>query len=288
MKSKKISLFITMCAAMSAFSLSGCSAVAEWMNQTFPNNTIFTEGGLVDKITGGNSGGSTNTTGTSGSGTTGVQDDGTYYSTITSAMSGQTLVTALKNIISKNVAQSYNWSRYEQADEDPDNKSNVITIYARSSLKKTAHVSNNKGWNREHAYPQSKMTSPATEDNHIIFASDSVVNGKRGNKKLGVLSSGSYIVDSYGNTTPARTNSDVFDPGDTIARGIVARATMYAFIMYGYSPTENFSSISTMMSWHQAYSVSSFEQKRNDVVYKNQHNRNPFVDHPEYAAKIWG
>ena len=132
------------------------------------------------------------------------------------------------------------------------------------------------------------MTSPATEDNHIIFASDSVVNGKRGNKKLGVLSSGSYIVDSYGNTTPARTNSDVFDPGDTIARGIVARATMYAYIMYGYSPTENFSSISTMMSWHQAYSVSSFEQKRNDVVYKNQHHRTPFVDHPEYAAKIWG
>jgi len=29
--------------------------------------------------------------------------------------------------------------------------------------------------------------------------------------------------------------------------------------------------------------------RRNDVIYDQfQHNRNPFVDHPEWAASIWG
>lgn len=276
MKTKKLSLLITLCAAMSVFSLTGCSAVADWFNETFPNNKIFNNGGIFDNISGG------------GSSTTTKYDE-SYYSTITDSMSGQTLVNALKAIItSGDISTSYSWSRYEQADEDPDNKANVVMIYARTTMKKSAHVNGNTGWNREHTYPKSKMRSPATEDNHIIFASDNVVNGVRSNKKLGVVSSGNFVKDSNGNSTPCRSDNNLFDPGDTIARGIVARTTMYAYIMYGYSVTENFTSVSTMMSWHNAYTVSSFEQKRNNVVQKNQHNRNPFVDHPEYAARIWG
>ena len=287
MKNKKISLFITLCSIMVSFSLAGCSQVADWVNEKFPNNVIFNQngGGITDIITGGGS----NTTG-GGSNNDGQKDDGSYYSTITDSMRGTTLLNALRAIISSNVSQSYAWSRYEQADEDPNNKSNIITIYARTSLKKTAHVSGNKGWNREHTFPQSKMNvAGSDEDNHIIFASDYKVNSTRGNKKLGVLNGGGTAVqDSYGNSTTARTTSGLFDPGDTMARGLVARSTMYACVMYGYTPTENFESISTMLNWNATYKVSSFEERRNNVVYKNQHNRNPFIDHPEYAARIWG
>jgi hypothetical protein len=33
--------------------------------------------------------------------------------------------------------------------------------------------------------------------------------------------------------------------------------------------------------------IDSFEIHRNDVIYSCQHNRNPFIDHPEYVSKIW-
>ena len=215
--------------------------------------------------------------------------EGNYYSSINSNETGSTLLNSLHTLVnSGSVSVSYNWSRYEAADEDPNNSNNIITIYARSSLAKTAHVSNNVGWNREHTFPQSKMSSNQAEsDNHIIFASDYKINGARSNIKMGVVTSGSTLTDSYGNSTTCRKANSLFDPNN-LSRGIVARSTMYAAAMYSYDPTDNFESIATMLNWHLTYQPTSQEINRNDVVYSNQHNRNPFIDHPEYACKIWG
>ena len=216
--------------------------------------------------------------------------EGNYYSSVTDSMSGTTLLNQLHSIINNSgVSVSYDWSRYEDADEDPNNSSNVLLIYARNSVSKSAHVSGSTGWNREHTFPQSKMDggNGAKSDNHIIFASDNKVNGARGNIKMGVVSGGSVVNDYFGHATTCRKTSDLFDPNNE-ARGIVARTTMYAAAMYNYDPTDNFESIATMLRWHLEYPVSSFDLGRNEKVYTNQHNRNPFVDHPEYACKIWG
>ena len=212
-----------------------------------------------------------------------------YYSSINDSMTGTTLLNALRSIIdTSSVSVSYDWSRYEAADQDPSNSSNIITIYARTSLKKTAHVSGGTGWNREHTFPASKLSNAKAEkDNHIIFASDNKVNSARSNIKMGVVTTGSTITDSYGNSTTCKKTGSLFDPNNR-ARGIVARSTMYAAAMYGYDPMDNFESYETLLTWHLTYAVDSFDQKRNDVVYGNQKNRNPFVDHPEYACKIWG
>ena len=214
-----------------------------------------------------------------------------YYASITDGMTGTTLKNALNNIIdTSNVSVSYDWSRYEDADEDPNNSNNVIMIYARTSVPKTAHVSGSTGWNREHTFPQSKMgNSKSKSDNHIVYASDSKVNGARGNLRMGYVSSseGSAVIDSYGRSTTCLKTSNLFDPHN-LSRGIVARTTMYAAVMYDFDPVENFESVATMLEWHLANSVTSNDVRRNNVVYGNQHNRNPFVDHPEYACKIWG
>ncbi len=34
--------------------------------------------------------------------------------------------------------------------------------------------------------------------------------------------------------------------------------------------------------------MSAWEKNRNDIIYQHQGNRNPFIDHPEFADKIWG
>ena len=43
-----------------------------------------------------------------------------------------------------------------------------------------------------------------------------------------------------------------------------------------------------MKEWHRNDPVSTKEINRNNAVYTIQNNRNPFIDHPEYAAAIWG
>ena len=46
--------------------------------------------------------------------------------------------------------------------------------------------------------------------------------------------------------------------------------------------------ISVLLQWNTEDPVSAFEMRRNDLIHSNwQGNRNPFIDHPEWAAAIW-
>ena len=40
--------------------------------------------------------------------------------------------------------------------------------------------------------------------------------------------------------------------------------------------------------WHENDPVSDKEIARNNAIYAIQHNRNPFIDHPEFVYEIWG
>jgi len=44
--------------------------------------------------------------------------------------------------------------------------------------------------------------------------------------------------------------------------------------------------LSNLLKWHKEDPVSETEIKRNEVIYKFQHNRNPFIDHPNYVELI--
>lgn len=46
--------------------------------------------------------------------------------------------------------------------------------------------------------------------------------------------------------------------------------------------------IAMLRIWAQNDPVSAKEIARNNAVYAIQKNRNPFIDHPEYASAIWG
>jgi endonuclease I len=46
--------------------------------------------------------------------------------------------------------------------------------------------------------------------------------------------------------------------------------------------------LATLLKWHEQDPVDAFETRRNDMIYsKYQHNRNPFIDHPEWVQAIW-
>ncbi len=46
--------------------------------------------------------------------------------------------------------------------------------------------------------------------------------------------------------------------------------------------------LSVLLQWHEEDPVSADELARNEVVYRWQGNRNPFVDHPEWVACVYG
>ena len=46
--------------------------------------------------------------------------------------------------------------------------------------------------------------------------------------------------------------------------------------------------LDVLLAWHNADPVSQAEINRNNASYTFQGNRNPFIDHPEYVASIWG
>jgi endonuclease I len=42
-----------------------------------------------------------------------------------------------------------------------------------------------------------------------------------------------------------------------------------------------------LRGWHEQDPVNDTERKKNDVIFTQfQHNRNPFIDHPEWVEQI--
>jgi endonuclease I len=47
--------------------------------------------------------------------------------------------------------------------------------------------------------------------------------------------------------------------------------------------------LSVLRQWNTQDPPDSFEKRRNQTIYDSyQHNRNPFIDHPEWVASIFG
>ena len=211
-----------------------------------------------------------------------------YYASVPKGAKGAALRSALKSIItSGGLSKSYDWSRYEDADESETDKNAILCIYARLNYPKNDHVrSGNIGWNREHSYPQSKLSGDADKDNHHIFASDAKLNGTRSNDKFGMVSGSTYCVDSYNRKSGCKSSGSVFEPVDA-AKGEVARATFYMVTFYNLTIGNNFQSEATAFDWNTNFGVSSRERIRNNIVQRNQRNRNPYIDHPEWARMAW-
>jgi endonuclease G, mitochondrial len=41
-----------------------------------------------------------------------------------------------------------------------------------------------------------------------------------------------------------------------------------------------------LVGWHDAEPVSEYERHRNAAIFERQGNRNPLIDHPDWASRI--
>lgn len=186
-------------------------------------------------------------------------------------------------------------TQLQYADEDPTNSSNMIYLYTRDSVAKNAAVT----WNREHVWPQSLSNGNWGENKggvdilHLRPTYNSV-NSSRGNKPYGdVQKQGPVYYETmlYGYTA----GGTYFEPIDQV-KGDVARTIMYLWTAYNGYPNyasldieDVFQSYDTLLKRHTQDKPDMLEGNRNNYCQTSlQKNRNPFVDCPELAWKIFG
>ena len=238
-----------------------------------------------------------------------------YYNSA-NGLTGNALKVALHNIIAGHTSISY--AQIWNAFWSTDNKGEGIVwdMYSDVPGGTPAYVyhlgvdqcGNYSGegscYNREHSWPQSwfnDQTTPRT-DMHHIFATDGYVNGRRNNYAYGEVGASKWTSTNGSKLGSCKTpgfTGTVFEPIDEY-KGDFARAIMYMSVRY-YNEDSGWGSsdmtvkseikpwaMAMLLRWNALDPVSQKEIDRNNAIYNDyQHNRNPFVDHPEFADMIW-
>ncbi len=225
-----------------------------------------------------------------------------YYRTA-AEKTGNSLKTELHNIIDHHTELSYSavWEALKKTDEDPANANNVILLYTGRSQAKSTNGGGVDDWNREHVWAKSHgdfgtAMGPGT-DLHHLRPTDVSVNSTRGN--LDFDNGGTEHSEALGNYF----DSDSWEPRDEV-KGDVARMLFYMTVRYegdvsdepdlelnntvnnGTAPYHG--KLSVLLQWNAQDPVDDRERRRNDIIYSDyQHNRNPFIDHPEWVNEIW-
>ena len=246
--------------------------------------------------------------------TTLAQPPAGYYDPA-AGLTGEPLRQALHDIIDNHTVLTYNslWTAFETSDDRPDGYvwdiySDIPSgtppyLYTFGSDQCGTYNSEGDCYNREHSFPKSWFNdaSPMLTDLHHIYPTDGWVNTKRGDLPYGEVGSadwtglngtktGMNVWPGYGGT--------VCEPRDDF-KGDLART--YFYMLTRYKPEAstwdcdmlvagNFApwAEALLVQWSANDPVSTKETDRNNAVYALQGNRNPYIDHPEWVASIWG
>jgi endonuclease I len=162
-------------------------------------------------------------------------------------------------------------------------------------------------FNREHLWPKSwfggfDYGANCQTDLFELWPSDGYVNGLRGNYPFGNVDPKTVTYKSTSGCLIGKCNNtgytgSCFEPEDQM-KGDFARSYFYISTAYwkewtccdteGTSKSDIKPWMETILrQWHYFDPVDELERNRNEVIYsKWQHNRNPFIDHPEWVDQI--
>ena len=230
------------------------------------------------------------------------------------------LLSTLCEIVGPHTAVSYSglWEGYGSSDIDENGK--IWDMYSTKRwIFRKEQCGNYTGigvcYNREHSFPKSWFDdkSPMYTDAYHIYPTDGKVNGQRSNHPFGECANGTSVASANGvkalgklgaSTFPGYSGT-VFEPVDEY-KGDFARSYFYMAAAYNDRiatwntkeaqpmldqnsyPVFDEWAVNLLLKWHRQDPVSQKELDRNEAVSKYQHNRNPFIDHPDLAEHIWG
>ena len=232
-----------------------------------------------------------------------------YYAGINETIYGDDLHLALYQLLVSTHVRftSYTSLRthFYQTDGDPDVPGNLILYYSGESREflesfNGGYVGNNRNINREHVWSQSKFGNSTAvpgpyADVHHLRPADVNTNSSRGNKDFGFVTGTQTVVgvpDMLANSTTVYPNA--------LYRGDVARNLFYVAVRYGIFSSFNLTFADQVVGngtqigilyylllWNEQYPPTAVEDRRNDAAAIIQGNRNPFIDYPGMACKIW-
>lgn len=231
---------------------------------------------------------------------------GNYYNSIDTSLRGDDFRDKLANLITTThtTYTVYNGGSnlalnnvFDKTDKNP-NGSGMVLFYTGTVVSSFS----SSGANREHVWPKNggKAFSAESEcgsDAHHLRPCDQTLNSSRGSLSYGevtdsVVKQGGST--SYGNL--CYRSDSFFYPGEGY-RGATARILMYVQTRWGNKfnlqfvdgagHSKTIGDFKTLMKWHLEELPTQEEINRNQAVYEIQGNRNPFIDHPEYAAYIY-
>ena len=249
-----------------------------------------------------------------------------YYDAATGT--GATLKTQLYNIIKGHTDKGYSglYACYTTTDNLPGNK--VFDMYSVKADTTASYWFTNSAnsadqcggsysgegdcYNREHSFCDSWLgeASPQRSDLFHVYPTDGYVNNRRSSYPHGKVGSPSWTSTNGSKlgTSDASTGytGTVFEPIDAFkgdfARSYFYIATRYENLIAGWVnngsadqilagnayPAYQTWFLNLMIQWHNQDPVSQKEILRNEAVYAYQHNRNPYIDHPEWVSVVWG
>lgn len=242
--------------------------------------------------------------------TTPASDPGTYYSAVDS--SSYSFITDLHNLINPHTMSSYTpgyASTILPAMYERDTVGGQAVVNCEYSEVTTIYTPpfsfTGTNYNREHVLCKSWMQTytqfgsnvvqyPEGADYFNLLLTAAAPNNARSNRPYGVVvtQTGSYGPSKLGKDA---NNINVFEPGDN-RKGDAARAMMYEMICYNGTSGDwgldyllaeaGDQSQAVLKQWNQQDPPDRFERTKNDYIYSVQNNRNPFIDHPEWAKCI--
>ena len=305
---KKISLLLTL--MLASVATTGCSELDDILEKLHikphEQGQVIPDEGGEDKPSGeqggagGQPGGDSGEGGDgSGGGTIIPVDPGDYYEEV-NELEGEALLQGLRALNNEKRKSQVGYSTmgtsasspYKYTDYDPktvryDDKGQPYGTAVVAFYSGTVTTS----FNKEHVWPNTHGGHYVEDDIHMPRPTIPSDNGSRGDS---VFIEGMKSKDSTG-WDPAME-----DFGKEDYRGDSARIIFYCMIatdkltlLDDGSKSKNTKNnemgvISDMLSWNLRYPVLDREQRRNSGAEYLQGNRNPFIDHPEYACRIWG
>lgn len=236
-----------------------------------------------------------------------------YYASIYgygSELKGR-LHTLIKNTHTTRYSYTALITQIPYTDEDPANPNNLVEIYTGWSIPKGDFGGGTTDWNREHTWSKSHGdfgdTAPAGTDLHHLRPCDATVNSAKSNKDF--ANGGTAFTDNsppsgYTGVTGCYQTANTWEPR-LQDKGDVARMIMYMAVRYegddtnydleivDYTYTDAgtnqpfYGKLATLLQWHVDDPPDARELQRNNRTAERQGNRNPFIDLPGYAARIW-
>ena len=222
-----------------------------------------------------------------------------YYSTIDNSLSGDSLLSALRtlNLSYRETEVGYKamgtdpTGKFKFTDYDPATaKTNKDGVKYGTKILSFYSGKSSTSFNREHVWPDSRGGNLVEDDIFMTRPTITEENSSRGNS--------AYI-------TGMETEHDGWDPVTAFGSGIgvydsirgeCARIIFYCMTVSSSlklsddtsTVSNTMGSLTNLIEWACENPVNDRERRRNDGGQYLQGNRNAFVDHPEYACKIWG